>query len=93
MAQKSVLHKISHLHVIRLITWTSPSPPLALADLEKKEVYVLFCLLALKVWLRGKAYKRHLYFPKDFRAIASVNQKDALFPNHIIQEQRLFKVI
>ena len=33
MAQKSVFHKISHLHVIKLIIWTtSPSPLLALGD-------------------------------------------------------------
>lgn len=78
MAQRSVLHKISHLHVIKLITWTtSLSLPLALENLEKKEVCVLFCFPKLKTQLRVKAHERNPYFPKGFKAIASVNQKDA----------------
>lgn len=47
MAQKSVLHKLSHLHVIKLITRTSPlSLPLALADSEKKKSFA-FCFVLL----------------------------------------------
>lgn len=70
MAQKSVFHKISHLYVIKLIIWTtSPSPLLALGDLEEKELCVLFCLLVLKVQLREKASNRNLYFPKGSKQL------------------------
>lgn len=73
----------------------SPSLPQALADLEKKKIWVVFCFLVLKVQLRVKAYKRNPYFPKGFNAIASVNQKNAFSINQTIQfkSKRLFMMI
>lgn len=50
---------------------------MALADLEEKKVYGLFCFVVLKVQLKVKAYEKNAYFLRGFIAIPSINQKDA----------------